>query len=702
MNPRLVRLFGHDYRSFVAPFEVQFPETGLLALNALNRDTGGSSGAGKSNLLNALACLLGFSPLPATEMGSWFSDKPYFLGAEIKTAQGALIITRGKTLTVSLDGVDVPGSASQKEAKVKSVLGLDPDMLKALTYRRQGQPGLFLSKTDAEKKEFLTSLLDLERFEVAAQTATDKLNGFLAQEAKAQQTVSVYDAQLAQYADLAPLEAVQKVVAEAAALVVLAETEEQQAKHEVTAAEERGKQAVKNAGNDLVLALAMAKQDLVEVGEFRFVPETGPADKVQGVIAVCNNRLQAMCQQDDLDSKAARAARDQILHETVQAKAKLATKPTLFRDAQRLKTEIAKLTADQCPTCLRAWDAAAEKKAELEWTLDRVTEQLDAFPGLEQAVVGLEAKLAATPPHTPNPAINDLRTKVSDLKAEAAGLQQQAREAEKLALAQYNEKTAVQRAAVSALEGQIKTAKLAATEVAKNELDAFRLVVTEAHQKWSLLAGNLSLQRGKLALLEGQYATKARLEADKARDVSELERTGALVATEKDFLALIGREGFLGSIFDEVLEEVSDETNAILLGVANTRHCSVAFQSEKVTKTETIQRKITLVVNVGGVETTFVAGLSGGMQRVVELAVDLAVGAVISRRTGACPGWLVLDEVLWGLGPVEQESALEMLQNHAADRLILIVDHSSEAKALCTQQILVEFSDGKSTVKGPL
>ena len=49
----------------------------------------------------------------------------------------------------------------------------------------------------------------------------------------------------------------------------------------------------------------------------------------------------------------------------------------------------------------------------------------------------------------------------------------------------------------------------------------------------------------------------------------------------------------------------------------------------------------------------------------VELGVDLAVADVISRRRGAYPNFLILDECLDGLGGVAKESALQMLEEYA-------------------------------------
>jgi hypothetical protein len=64
---------------------------------------------------------------------------------------------------------------SSSRRRSPSSWALPPELLAPLTYRGQKQPGLFLSKTDAEKKEFLTTLLDLGKFEAAVEASQAKV-----------------------------------------------------------------------------------------------------------------------------------------------------------------------------------------------------------------------------------------------------------------------------------------------------------------------------------------------------------------------------------------------------------------------------------------------------------------------------------------------------------------------------------------------
>ena len=168
------------------------------------------------------------------------------------------------------------------------------------------------------------------------------------------------------------------------------------------------------------------------------------------------------------------------------------------------------------------------------------------------------------------------------------------------------------------------------------------------------------------------------------------------LAAEKDFALLIGREGFLGSIFDEIISEISFETNQILAKIPNTSHITFNLHSESTTQKGVIKKNIVPVVTINGFEAPLSSGCSGGMQAAIELAVDMAVNSVISKRTGIIPGWIILDEVFEGLGPVEKEGCLEILSK---EKLVIIIDHSSETKQMFDKKIEIVYKNGISTSK---
>jgi DNA repair exonuclease SbcCD ATPase subunit len=230
------------------------------------------------------------------------------------------------------------------------------------------------------------------------------------------------------------------------------------------------------------------------------------------------------------------------------------------------------------------------------------------------------------------------------------------------------------------------------------EIPELERLVAECQKNLQQLQPDIDAVNFELGRAEEVEKQRSRLSSQRAEILAKLGPLKKQLDAERDFLHLIGREGFLGSIFDEVLEEIGAETNDVLASIANTRHCTLEFKSETMTQKGTVRREIVPVVTINGHKASLKFGPSGGMLSAIELAVDLAVGAVISRRTGVCPGWLILDESFDGLGPVEKETCLEILQKYAHDRLVIVVDHASETQGLFTQRITVEYSGGKSRI----
>ena len=167
MRSRLMRLRLRGFRSFVVETTIDFPENGLLLVRGKNHDTGGSSGSGKTTVLLALQYALGLCHLPATSLQSWLTTEPMFVELTLRCEDREVVITRKPGLTVECGDLKLKGRNA--EESLESILGLSPGILEALTYRRQRTQGQFLSKTDGEKKEFLTTVLGLEKFEAAAE-----------------------------------------------------------------------------------------------------------------------------------------------------------------------------------------------------------------------------------------------------------------------------------------------------------------------------------------------------------------------------------------------------------------------------------------------------------------------------------------------------------------------------------------------------
>lgn len=705
MQPKLLQLTVSGFRSFDSASTVTFPESGLVLLQGQNNDTGGSSGSGKSSLLLALSYLLGFCKYPSTTLQSWGGEPMQVMGSFAVT-EGTLLITRGKKFSVSLNGAPIEGSAKDLEAAIVQYVGLTPDLIAALSYRGQKTSGLFLSKGDTAKKEFLTTVLGLERFERAVEDSRERAKKLEQEVGNQAAVVAALEAQVVpvveptyhQSEDNTP--SLEAAVAFAKATVAKA----RDGSFRALAAMHDGEANIQAKYGPLLSqydeAIAEASAPIAEV-----------AVDTSDLTAQLNRAKQFLTQlrtaEQQTKAQYMQETTKLSLHEkTVQANIN-AIRSDLAK-AERLRAEIAQIEAGRCGTCLQDW-VNEGSRLHLDG-LQAELKELRTVRDLEQAELELDntrkiqRELAENPPAA-DENILKLEGIVADLTAELATKEQEARGRRQLLLAEQAQ--AIQTARSKKLETEVvinnemaglreayRTAQSAVQEAeyalkqAEVELKIEKDRLSTLIQVNSLLAENY-----EKALAQSVKTSKA-VQAAKAK----LNETQAKLNAEKDFAAAIGREGFLGAIFDEVLDEISTEVNALLGKFPNTAHVSLKFVSEAETKKGGMKKAITPIVNIGGNEAPLSSGLSGGMETAVELAVDLAVAEVVSRRSGVMPGWLILDEAFTGLGPVEAEACMEILAEYAQERLVLVVDHASETKEHFSNVITVDYTNGSSKV----
>jgi hypothetical protein len=560
-----------------------------------------------------------------------------------------------------------------------------------------------LSKKDAEKKEFFTKVLRLDRFEVAVETGSKKVTEL---EAKVATLKTEKETLASTLKELCHPETVDSLKNH---LVLLDDvlTKKEKAyedagrvaatkRLEIAAHRASSEKLVKHAfdtyADDIAAALALVNAPSVKF-ESTSSPELAKLNQTEEQL---RTRVQRLGVEEDQKRAAIDKQKSDLNKVALGLTMKLGAAAGFKKERARLEAELGKLLVSVCPTCDRDWDKVGETRDRVRAALAEVTNQILALQDVEAQIKDLRAQIAAIPAFEPNPLLAKMEEAYMQARAKVAAELARLRAAQALHEAEAQRGRAVAKAAHAAVLATAKEAEASVRAVTQKQLEelntefeALRLVCQEADDE---------VKRGRQIK---DWINEKLTQAEKLRvrvvaaEMNEVEVQTKLNA-EKDFLITI--KGFLGSIFDEALEEISDETNKILAAVANTRHCTLQFRSEGVTQKGTIRKEIKPIITIGGYEAPLESGLSGGMYSAVELAVDLAAGRVISQRSGVQPGWLVLDESFDGLDVVSKEACLEVLNRFAQDRLVLVADHMSETKGIFTQRITVTFSKGESTV----
>lgn len=722
-TPKIRRLKVRGLRSFVNETIIEFPENGLTLFRGRNLETGGSSGSGKSSLLLAIQYALGSCRYPSTALQSWLTEDPVEVSLTVTYGIRDMVITRGAFgLRIEISGNEVKGSAKAKEQALTDFFGLTPELLSAVTYRGQKQPGLFLSKTDSEKKEFLSTLLDLDKFEKAAEESAKKVIELTAGVTASRNLISMLDSSLnSLIASVKPpmilsedklkadLEASQKRRDDAYKSVL-------ECRSSISSYEANVNEQVLRKRQEAQPALDALREQIKLADGLRYtgIPpcDRSILEQLQSDLETAQGFYDEELKKENDRSERCRFLRESTTQLIRTIEKRLATRPSVEKKLQQLMDSLIPLTQGVCNTCARPWDTEAEQRR-IHLEIDSLEKTLKNLADDQSCLAEAEETLAAQPVYNESADLKDLRAVVRQLTQDIAVEKQRLAGAQALFSANQNKILAD---AVAAFESAKSTL---AYDLERYRGDRMEMIqstqerLEEAEREHSLALSQVSgLQAALNRLQIDNEREKTRFEmarlnvakAQESRDaamVASRESESALAA-EQDFGRLMGREGFLGAIFDEVLSEISTEANALLAQFPNTAHVTVEFKSESVSQKGVIKKSIVPMVTIGGYEAPLSSGLSGGMESAVELAVDLAVSEVVSRRTGSLPGWLILDESFTGLGPVEAEACMEILQGFAKDKLVLVVDHASEMKSLFTQFVDIEFKNGASTVAGAL
>lgn len=314
-----------------------------------------------------------------------------------------------------------------------------------------------------------------------------------------------------------------------------------------------------------------------------------------------------------------------------------------YRDQQeRLEQEIAALSNGECPTCSGPW-LDERKLSQKHQQLDIIKVTTATIPRRLAELARLEKEIATA---------EEAERASDELKQQLLGLMKVQGDLIKSSME----------------EGQRVNA-------AKREIEDVRGVNERQLLKveWAKKANERALSDYKTHKAAYDKAVGA-LEVRKR----ELETKKQLVAEEADYAAAL--KAYLGGLFDEVLAQISTETNELLRNVPNTPTTTVTFVSDNVTQKGTTRQEIKPVIIKNGKQADLRSGISGGQLETVELAVDLSIAKVIGQRTGVRPGFMIFDESFSAHCVPTKEACMQVLKQAAQECLILVVDHATELR----------------------
>lgn len=685
---------------FVGSHTIDFEsKSNFIQVDARNENTGGSSGAGKSTIFNALEYLLGCNDIPLTVLQSRLTKETMEVSAVLAKDHQEILVTRSKKgLSVQIDGTVFDGNVKLAEEKLQEVLGVKVDFLRKMIHKRQNEGGFFLQMKPQEAYDFLSDILNVGTWSHKLERIDDKIRAL-------DQQTPVKEAEIKTLSDsLGSLD----VTIEALDAPVKNFEDGLIPYNELALAEYQTELEGHNTNIDLITkGNEKDKKEALSKVEHPKKPEQLPRIQIESKKQELALLLADFKVKQEENQELVRALDVEIatISKTIHtAEIDARSVPKLRQDFDKIKSQILTIRSSTCPTCAQSWVTSSK-----EQTLQDLSAQIKIVKTkIDECVASSEllpihqttlSSLVSKKSDTQNQNIDS--TPIELIRKEIDALENDWRaESEKLNTS-YQEDLRAYHATITELNVLFHNLLLAKQ---KDPLDKITKVSAEIDRVKSTIQMIKNKESQYQSLLQQYNKTKDSLTASKelqqtklSKAKSDLELLSSQSLIAKDASKIL--KSFIGQLFQDALGDIAFRSSEILKRIPNMSTASIQFESFKETKSGTIKAEINAVLSVDGEIGVPIKSLSGGERAAVDLAVDLAVIDVLEEVTGSGLDLMVLDEPFNGLDSTGKEECLTILSQHYTNRRIVIVEHSELTKEMVTDRIVVVRTGQESRIE---
>lgn len=678
---------------FVERQTIDFTRLGPLAqVIALNENTGGSSGGGKSTIFKLLDFLLGLNQIPAGVLQSRLTDETLDVEGLFDWDGLPVRIQRGKKYLIDVNGDITTGNAKKTDELLAKILGMDDKLFRKILHKRQKEGGFFLKMTGGEVHKFMIVCLSQEA--EAAKIITLDLE-------IAKWNKKITELQSSLQSATTGLTATNNAISlafEPKCTVDQSIVDNLWAKQE----ENRGLLEGLKENNKRELKELQAQKPAVNFAPFDRTKilelEKATAQRLKEISALENAEKDSKRVAETAEKDRQRAASQAVMEASysIQAlKAKVALGLKAQTEAEDLAAQITKLRQSICHFCERGGWLTDTAKAKEEQLMARLRELKtivvdgkkaeSGIPELESGFLAIKEAVAARP--LPLSALLDHSMTVRALKA-SNELEEQILKVLRGEERTHNDTVSKENQAILvafALKENTLRSAHSAVEMGVQEIFAkSQSDYNSAANEWK----NYKAALAKFQESAVQMQTHKKGYEDKMASVA-LE---LLFCSEQLELAIESKKeikSYLSASFEDALESIGDMATNLIRGIPNMATATIQFEGLKETKDGKIKEEINAVLHMDGELSIPIKSLSGGEESSTDLAIDLAVINFIEERTGKGINLMILDEPFDGLDFECSSNALEMLKNSNLGKTILIVDHNPVLKEQIDSKITV-------------
>lgn len=683
---------------------ISFDTPGLYGIIGKNLDDGGSNASGKSSFVRAITVgLLGTGVVPITnkEIKNRILGLPAKIKLKLTINNQNVEVIRiiGGKLIVLVNGVELSGKTDEIQQKLLSLLGISADHFLHLTYKMQESFGGFLLMKDAEKKEFLGSFFDTKKLEkVAAENEaeikqintqiihnaerlrilTSGVNALKAELDILQQKVLEYtstdylSALSAKKSDLAHIELELKKLKDITPEMILAQDDSYNKlllqKAELTQQYQSLEVSYSLINSQLT---QQANQIKIALSE----PVSVPTQLTEALDAI-NLKLKT---RRDTNNTA-------VQYQTY--------KNNLEYQINQTKNKIQNLKIDTCITCGQPIGTniynQIKEKLELEVSLlsDNLNKINTQISTLESSITMSEDEM--------NQIKQSILSEIANFKAS-------------------NNQTPLKQT-LNNIENKLTLNSQKLQDINRNIAQTDSLLVQmqqmiEENHRMQIKANEAELiaTQKDISILEQQaddtkhlFESVTKKYAQQLKELQDLERISSEVthslAVRSKISEILSRNGFMGYIFDNILEEINREVNENIKMIPVIARLSMYFSPDKTIKTTGNTNKAIVYRLFDNYEEISFETLSGSEKESLLLATDAAVDTVLCSRLGVDINYKILDEQFGWVDENNKEYLLKFIRQKYPDKIIMIIDHGSELNAAIDKKIIITKQSGLATV----
>lgn len=670
---KLNKLKFKNIGRFVDLQEISFSDlNGLIQVDGSNSNTGGSSGAGKSTIFNALDFLFGLNTISTSSLQSRITEDPIFVEAEFDFNGQNLIISRSKKLKIDLNGEITTGSSKITEEKLDQILSIPRHLFRPMLHKKQKEPGFFLNFTPSETNSFLTDCLGLTDYKNKLNNLDLKINDI-------SKKIELLDRDI--HSNKTGLEATQN------AIKALGSAPKKNIDQKTILQIKENLDSFKFKLNRL---LEKNKKEIEDLNKERPILDFKEYDltnlkKYENQLFEINEKINDLKLKNKDNEFFIQKSLSDIKIKKIELSDKIKISKKSKEDAKKLALEVLKIRNSICPKCEQSWinDAAKKEEQEILIKINELKTQIiedSEFDTIKDSLENQENKILENSNKNNNKEILYLENEYKKIKKVYE--EEKQKEQEHVTLEKNNAKEKFK-----IFEQKEKELKSKHDNECLNINKNIELYTKELNISVTTLKNyeeNKKIYENSINNLKDQ-------EAVFIKNLYEFNNTYEQYKSELQILEELKKiiKSYLSFSFDEILETISENATRIIQHIPNMSNATIQLEGIRETKDGKVKEEVNSVIHMDGEENVPIKTLSGGERAAVDIAIDIAVLGVIEERTNKGIDLFILDEPFTGLDSTNIEMVLEVLKNTSTNKKIVIVDHNPVVKEQISDRINV-------------